>query len=385
VQWVLVSVQVMLAVTLLVGAGLLVRSMQEIGRVSPGYDPSRVLTLQVSGSWGETSDMKGVVQRIDRTLDGLRTLPGVEAAATSAMLPGIPAQYQQEFKIDGKLDPGRRVLADSRYVSSGYFDTMRIPVLLGEGCRHASTTSEVVVNRSFANLYMGGTSAIGHKLEQAASNDFAAAGIVRGIVADAREEGLNALPAPTIYSCFSAPDPFPNYLVRTRGEPMQMAEDVRRRIHELEPGRSVYAIMPLQQHLHDSFSDDRLRTMLLSMFALTAMSLACIGLYGTLSYLARLRQREVGLRLALGALRSHIVGRFLWQGLRAAALGCAAGLALAAGLSHFLASMLYSVSAVDPATYSSVILLILLVAAIASLAPAVRAARVEPVKVLREE
>jgi putative ABC transport system permease protein len=385
VQWVLVSVQVMLAVTLLVGAGLLVRSMQEIGRVSPGYDPSHVLTLQVSGSWGETSDMKGVVQRIDRTLDGLRTLPGVEAAATAAMLPGIAAKYQQEFKIDGKLDPGRRVLADSRYISAGYFDTMHIPVLVGEGCRQASTTSDVVVNRSFANLYMGGTAAIGHKLEQAAYNDFSTAGIVRGIAGDAREEGLNALPMPTIYSCFSAPDPFPNYLVRTRGEPMQMAEEVRRRIHELEPGRSVYAIMPLQQHLHDSFSDDRLRTMLLSMFALTAMSLACIGLYGTLSYLARLRQREVGVRLALGALRSQIVGRFLLQGLRAAAVGCAAGLALAAGLSHFLAAMLYGVSAVDPATYSSVVLLILLVAAVASLVPAVRAAWVEPVKVLREE
>jgi putative ABC transport system permease protein len=385
VQWVLVSVQVMLAVTLLVGAGLLVRSMQEIGRVSPGYDPSHVLTLQVSGSWGETSDMKGVVQRIDRTLEGLRTLPGVEAAATAAMLPGIPAKYQQEFKIDGKLDPGRRVLADSRYVSAGYFGTMRIPVLVGEGCRQASTTSDVVVNRSFANLYMGGTAAIGHKLEQAAYNDFSTAGIVRGIAGDAREEGLNAVPTPTIYSCFSAPDPFPNYLIRTRGEPMQMAEEVRRRIHELEPDRSVYAMMPLQQHLHDSFSDDRLRTALLSMFALTAMSLACIGLYGTLSYLARLRQREVGVRLALGALRSHIVGRFLLQGLRAAAAGCAAGLALAAGLSHFLAAMLYGVSAVDPATYSSVVLLILLVAAVASLLPAVRAACVEPVKVLREE
>jgi putative ABC transport system permease protein len=385
VQWVLVSVQVMLAVTLLVGAGLLVRSMQEIGRVSPGYDPSHVLTLQVSGSWGETSDMKGVVQRIDRTLEGLRTLPSVEAAATAAMLPGIPAKYQQEFKIDGKLDPGRRVLADSRYVSAGYFDTMRIPVLVGEGCRQASTTSDVVVNRSFANLYMGGTAAIGHKLEQAAYNDFSTAGIVRGIAGDAREEGLNAVPTPTIYSCFSAPDPFPNYLIRTRGEPMQMAEEVRRRIHELEPGRSVYAMMPLQQHLHDSFSDDRLRTMLLSMFALTAMSLACIGLYGTLSYLARLRQREVGVRLALGALRRQIVGRFLLQGLRAAAVGCAAGLALAAGLSHFLGAMLYGVSAVDPATYSGVVLLILLVAAAASLVPAVRAAWVEPVKVLREE
>jgi putative ABC transport system permease protein len=166
---------------------------------------------------------------------------------------------------------------------------------------------------------------------------------------------------------------------------MQMAEDVRRRIHELEPGRSVYAIMPLVEHLHDSFSDDRLRTMLLSMFALTAMSLACIGLYGTLSYLGRLRRREVGVRLALGALRSHIAGRFLLQGLRAAAAGSAAGLVLAAGLSRFVATMLYGVSAVDPATYASVVVLILLVAAIASLAPAVRAARVEPVTVLRDE
>jgi putative ABC transport system permease protein len=132
-------------------------------------------------------------------------------------------------------------------------------------------------------------------------------------------------------------------------------------------------------------SDDRLRTLLLSMFAVTAMSLACIGLYGTLSYLGRLRQREVGVRLALGALRRQIAGRFLLQGLRATAVGCAAGLALAAALSHFLATMLYGVSAVDPATYLVVVLLILVVAAIASLAPAVRAARVEPVTVLREE
>ena len=166
---------------------------------------------------------------------------------------------------------------------------------------------------------------------------------------------------------------------------MQMADAVRRQIHELEPARSVYAMMPLQAHLDESFSDNRLRTRLLSLFAITAVSLACIGLYGTLSYLGRLRQREVGVRLALGALRSNIIGRFLLQGLRAAVLGCAAGLALALGCTRFLHSMLYGVSAVDPVTYAGVVGLILLVAATASLAPAVRAARVEPVKVLREQ
>jgi putative ABC transport system permease protein len=286
---------------------------------------------------------------------------------------------------DGRIDPARRVLADVRTVSPGYIGTMRIPFLEGEDCKEAANTLDVLVNRSFANLYMGRSAAVGHTLENAAYSDFAMKGTIRGIVGDAREQGLNEPPMPTVYSCFSAPDPFPNYLVRTRGEPMQMADAVRRRIHELEPGRSVYAIMPLQAHLDESFSDNRLRTRLLSLFALTAVSLACIGLYGTLSYLGRLRQREVGVRLALGALRSQIIGRFLAQGLRAAAIGCAAGLVLAAGFTRFLTSMLYGVSAVDPATYIGVVVLILLVASIASLAPAVRAARVEPVKVLREE
>ena len=384
VQWALVTIQITLAVTLLVGAGLLVRSLEQIGRVSAGFDASHVLTLQVSGSWGETSDMKTLRQRIDRMIDGLRALPGVEGAATSAMLPGLPGKYQMEIKIDGRLDPARKVLADVRTVSSGYIGTMRIPFLEGEDCKEA-TTLDVLVNRSFANLYLGGSAAVGHTLENAIYSDFAMKGTIRGIVSDAREEGLNEAPMPIVYSCFSAPGPFPNYLVRTHGEPMAMADAVRRRIHELEPARSVYAMMPLEAHLDESFSDNRLRTRLLSLFALTAVSLACIGLYGTLSYLGRLRQREVGVRLALGALRSQIIGRFLLQGLRAAGWGCVAGLALALVCTRFLSSMLYGVSAADPATYSAVVFVILLVAGVASLAPAVRAASVEPVKVLREE
>jgi putative ABC transport system permease protein len=185
--------------------------------------------------------------------------------------------------------------------------------------------------------------------------------------------------------CFNAPDPFPNYLARTQGDPMAMAETIRHRIHELEPSRSVYGISSLQEHLDDASTENHLRTTLLSLFAATAVALACIGLYGTLSYMGRTRQREVGVRLALGALRRQIVALFLFQGLRAATIGCLAGLALGLGLSRFLAGMLYGVTALDPTTYASVVCLILLVAALASLAPAVRAASVEPVKVLRED
>jgi putative ABC transport system permease protein len=385
VQWVLVSVQVTLAVTLLIGAGLLLRSLQQIARVYPGFDPTHVLTFQISGSWGETADMKTLIQHVNRNLDDLRTLPGVVDAATADSLPGVAFLYQLEFKVDGKLEPGHPILANSRFVSVGYFNTARIPVLAGEACKPDSTTSETLVNRAFVSKYMNDVSPIGHVLSEASYNDFGVKGIVRGIVGDAREQGLNEQPIPTVYSCFSAPNPFPNYLVRTQGDPMVMTETIRRRIHEIDPSRSVYAFAPLQEHLDDASIENRLRTTLLTLFAATAVALVCIGLYGTLSYLARLRRREVGVRLALGALRSQIVGRFLAQGLRIAVLGCIAGLALGLALSRFLKGMLYGITALDPITYASVVGLILFVAAAASLIPALRAARTDPIKVLRDE
>ena len=385
IQWLLVGMQITLAVTLLIGAGLLLRSFQQLSRVYPGFDPSHVLTFQISGSWGETTDMPKVAQRIDRSLDTIRAIPGVQAASTAAVLPGVPSPYQLEFKVDGKIEPGHPILADSRYISAGYFDTMRIPLLVGEACRQASNTSDVIVNRAFTDKYMSDTAPIGHQLAGASYNAFLPAGMIRGIAGNAREEGLNTNPVPTVYFCFSAPSPFPNYLVRTHGDPMAMAETIRRRIHEIDPSRSVYAFVSLQGHLDDASSENRLRTMLLAIFAATAVSLACIGLYGALSYLGRLRQREVGVRLALGAMRNQIVARFLLQGIRVAVAGCVAGLALGLWLSHFIASMLYGVSALDLTTYASVISVILFVAACASLMPAVRASRVEPVEVLREE
>jgi putative ABC transport system permease protein len=385
IQWFLVGVQVTLAVTLLLGAGLLLRSMQQLGRVNAGFDAGNVLTFQVSGSWAETTDMKNVVQRINRTLDGIRTIPGVEAASTSAMLSGVSSKYQMEFKIDGNLQPDNRILADNRPVSNGYFETMRIPLLTGGTCERTSNTSDVVVNRSFANRYFSGKSLVGHSLEDAAGNPYGGASIIRGIVGDAREDGLDEHPVPTVYYCYSAPNPFPNYLVRTQGDPMAMAQTIRQKLHEIEPGRSVYGLMPLQQHLDDASSETRLRTWLLTLFAATAVTLACMGLYGTLSYLARLRQREVGVRLALGAMRGQIAGGFLSQGLRVALAGCACGMLLGFALSRFLKGMLYGISALDPVTYAGVVCLILCVATLASLLPALRAARLEPIRVLREQ
>jgi len=402
-QWFLVGVQVALAVTLLGGAALLLRSFQALGRVSPGFEASHVLTFHVSGSWGETADMKGLTQRIDHIIETLRNTPGVGAAATSAELPGVPTEFQTELKfVEGPADPRHKIVAESRFVSPGYFSTVQIPQLSGEPCqepkfivspgapggvRLEANSVTVLVNHSFADTYLPGSKVIGRHL-QVLGNAFLRpedAGTVRGVVGDAREEGLNRQPGPTVYWCIGAPDPDPYYLVRTATEPMALAETLRKEMHQIEPARSVFDIMPLEAHLNDAFSENRLRTILLSFFAVTAVSLACVGLYGTLSYSVTVRRREVGLRLALGALQGQIVRQFLAQGLVVTFLGCLAGWGLAAAFARVLSGMLYGVSPSDVGTLLSVVLLMLLVAAFAALIPSLRAAHVDPMQVLREE
>ena len=386
-QFALVGVQVALAVTLLAGAGLLLRSFQELGRVAGGFDPEHVLTLQITSNYAETADPKGSRQRTRRLLDGLRSVPGVEAAAAAFWLPGVPRDYPLEFKsLEGRAEIAPRMMAQGRVVTSGYFAALRIPLLAGETCRDESTPGEMMVNRSFADAYMGGADVIGHHLAQTPAPSYAApAAVVRGIVGDAREMGLEREPAPTVYWCGVGIQPGLNLLVRTHGDAMAMAESVRRKIHDIEPGRSVYGVSLLTDHISDAFAENRLRTVLLTFFALTAISLACIGLYGTLSYMVNVRRREVGLRLALGAMKAQIAGRFLGQGLAVSLLGCAGGLALASLFTRLLAGMLYGVSPWDAITISVVIALVIGVSVVASLLPAIRAARVEPMSVLRNE
>ena len=404
-QWMLVSVQVALAVTLLTGAGLLLRSFHALGQVSPGFEAGYVLTFHVSASYGETVDWKRLTQRIDRTIEELRNLPGVEAAAASATLPGVPAKYQTNLQFtEGEQDPEHAIVAESRFVSPDYFGTMIIPVLAGELCREpqfidtpADSTGihptkfsslNVLVNRSFADTYPSGSTVIGHHL-RVLDNSFLRptdVGEVRGIVGDAREEGMNHPSAPTVYWCSGAPGgPDPFYLVRTRAKPMTMAETLRQKIHEIEPARSVFDITPLEEHIDEAFAENRLRTVLLAFFAVTAVSLACVGLYGTLSYSVNVRRREVGLRLALGALRGQIIKQFLLQGLGVTFPGCLAGAGLAVAFARVLSEMLYGISPSDVTTLLAVVLTVLLVAVAASLVPAIRAASVEPMHVLREE
>lgn len=385
-QWTLVGAQVALAMTLLVAAGLLLRSFKELGKVAAGFDPSHVLTLRISGSYAETADMKALTQHVDGILDRLHALPGVQATATASALPGVPGEYPTELKsTDGGSDANEKIMADSRFVSPGYFATTSIPLLEGQNCREHANGFDLVVNQIFANKYFGEGPAIGHNLQVVASEgSFRIAGRIVGIAGDAREQGLNRAPMPTVYWCMSAPTPSPNYLIRTSGDPGLIAESVRAAVHEVEPNRSVFDIAPLEEQLSDAFAENLLRTVLLGAFALTAVSLACVGLYGTLTYLVSLRRREVGLRLALGAARKAVVLQFLLQGLCVCAFGCACGMVLAIASGRVLKGMLFGVSPVDAPTLIAVTVLLLVVAGAAAFVPSLRASRTDPMNVLRE-
>ena len=380
-QMILAGVQVALAVTLLSGAGLLFRSLRELSKVSPGFDASHVLTFHISTSWAEAYQPPNNLA-MKRVLESLRAMPGVESASMTMGLPGVPDRYEGEL-IDpaGGGSPDRPISAFGRWVEPEYFRTLRIPLLAGEMCRDGEANC-FLVNRSFANSYYGGAQAIGHTLMIPGSRN---AYRIRGIVADVRETGLDRAPGPVFYSCGPGAQPGTTFLIRTHSDPASIIEPVRRRIHQLEPLRSVYDLSLLEDHISDAYSQNRLRTILLAFFAITAISLACVGLYGTLSYMVTLHQRETGLRMALGALRGEVLRAFLGRGVLVAALGCAAGVTLAKLSGRLIQGMLYGVTPDDPATLAIVIGLVVGVCAMASLLPAMRAARVDPMQVLREE
>ena len=388
-QWLLVGVQVALSVTLLIGAGLLLRSFERLANVEPGFDASRVLAFRIYAPWSERGD--SVIRRVTATLAEVATLPGIEAVATTTSLSGVPALGAGPFEVnvsEGTADTGPPVNAEYRVVSPSYFSTMRIPIVSGDLCRHPATgearrsAGQAMVNRAFADRYFTGRSVMGL---QVVPRGFVFPSRVVGIVANAREAAVDREPTPVVYACDIGATPNPWYLVRAAGTPGVLANAVRVKLKELEPLRAVYDIGPLEQHIGRAYAETRLRTILLALFALTALSLACLGVYGTLSYVVGLKRREVGLRLALGAARFSVLRHFLTQGLRVVWLACLSGLVLATAFTRLLSGMLFGISPSDPVTVAGVLGIVLLVATVAALIPAARAALAQPAQALRSE
>jgi predicted permease len=381
-HWSLAGVQVALSVALLVGAGLLLRSFQELGRLDAGFERASILTFRLSSGFADSYPTSAFPARVAAALEELSALPGVEAAATASFLPGVPTSYEVEYEVpSAAAAPETRVLAEERVASPGYFATLGIPLTDGALCRDGA--GQVMVNQRFVEQYFGGAAAVGAQVVRA--QPFPVNATIAGVVGSARERGLDREPAPTVYFCRNWGNPNSSFLVRARGDPSAIIQQVRLKLRELEPLRAPYNIAPLDEQIGNAFAQSRMRAIVLAAFAGTALLLAALGLFGTLSYMLSLCRREVGLRMAVGARGGDIAAQFVGKTLRVVGVACAAGLALSFAFARLLRGMLIEVSPTDPRTLVAVVALVVAVGVLAALVPAARAARIEPMRVLREE
>jgi predicted permease len=395
---VLVVAEIALALTLLAGGGLLLRSFARVARVDPGFNPDHVLTFNLS--------LPAAKYRSDTTQRAfwrslyprLAAIPGVKAAGGTSVLPFGGNWSTASFNVEGYTPPpnGNGPWGDIRVVSPGFFQALEIGLVRGryldENDRAGSAPAVVVDEEFVKRFYPAGTDPVGRRIwfgpptPDSTVTFFTIAGVVRHTA----HEGLDAAARIQVYFAVDQSGPFggqggSSVVVRTAGEPMAAVSAVRAAIHELDPDLPLARIAPMSTLVENSLGQRRLSAILLGVFAGMALLLAALGIYGVMAYSVAQRVRELGVRLALGASREQVLRLVLGQGMSIAILGAVIGLVGAFGLTRLIASQLYQITATDPPTFSVVTLLLVGVAFIATLVPAWRATRVDPVEVLREE
>jgi putative ABC transport system permease protein len=394
---VLVIAEVALALMLLVTAGLLLRSMQRLLGVDPGFNAANLLTLQVQTSghkFGGAGLSPGALTRrqfFDQALDEVRKTPGVTAAAYSSLLPlsGDPywdAVYGSHFEKDPP-QAGHNV---NRYaVSPGYLQTMQTPLLRGRYIDQRDTASSpfvALISASLAKQEFGKADPLGQRLHVGPS-DYPWFSVV-GVVGDVRQNSLalddpDAVYLPESQTWFA--DDTVSFVVRTRGDAASLAGPVRNAIWSVDKDQPIVRVATMGRLLSLSVAERRFVLVLFEAFALVALVLAGSGIYGILANSVAERTREMGVRAALGASRGDLMGLVLRRGIALAGVGVVLGLFGAALASRAVASLLYGTSSLDPLTYAAVAALLLVIAVIACVAPASRAARVDPIEALRSE
>lgn len=382
----LVAAQVSLAVILLVGAGLLVRSLVTLQNVDPGFRAQGLLGVNISLSDVLFEEREAYMAAYHTLLDGYRELPGVQGVAAIRHLPLQGSGEQYGYSVFGEAPPpvGQEPSAWALQVSADLFQVMGIPLLAGRAFSvedRAEGPLVVVINGTLARQAFEGSDPLGRMLtfqgEQAQ---------VIGVVGDIHQEALREAPRPTIYlHQEQIPRSAMTFLLRTAGAPLLLAGEVRRVTGELHPGQAISDVLDLEEVVGGSTARSKFITLLLSSFAVLAFTLATLGIFGVVAYLMAQQTREIGIRLALGAKPSEAVGLVLSRGLVPVFLGLAVGLGLALALSRLLGGLLFQTSPTDPLAYLAGSILLLAAAAMASLVPARRTLREDPVTLLRQD
>jgi putative ABC transport system permease protein len=390
---VLVGVEVALALVLLVGAGLLVRSFAALQSVDPGFRTERVLSFRISTGTGTYPEAAHVREFQTSLLERLNGMPGVEAATaiTTLLLARLP--NMSPVAIEGEPPPGDDdpvTSVTSDFVDPAFFATMGIPLARGRGFERTDVVDGVqvaVVNEAFVRRFLPGQEPLGRRFTRGdpESPDAVWQTIV-GVVVDARRSGLAEPVRPAAYRPTSQVAPRSiEVLVRTAGPPLGLVPQVRAALRELDANMAMAQLRTIEGAMAEAVAARRFIMLLLGAFAALAVTLAVIGIYGVLAYLVGQRTREMGIRMALGADPRAIIGLVLSQAARHVLPGVAIGAVAALALTRVLRSQLFGVGATDPMTFAAVTLLLVAVALLAAWVPARRAARTDPMEALREE
>jgi putative ABC transport system permease protein len=384
----LVILETALAVVLLVGAGLLVNSFVRLLRTPPGFNPEGVIVARTTlpaARYPAPERGKAVYRQ---ALERMATLPGVQQVSVASFLP-LASEWQIGFSVEGGGE-SEYYTAYGSWVSDDFFRAMGIPLKSGRVFTdedRADTTPVVVINESMARRFWPGQSAVGKRVRWGGWNPQGALTIA-GVVADVKFSSLESESPPTIYMpVFQIPRIRRDavFIARTTAEPSSLAAAMRREIAAVDADLPVYDVRTMNQVIAESVAQRRFTMWLLAIFAVAALGLAALGLYGVISYAVTQRTREIGLRMALGGRRLDVLGLIVGQGMKMAMIGALAGLLASLALTRLMKGLLYGVSASDPFTFIAVALLLATVALVACWIPAWRATKVDPMIALRWE
>ncbi len=384
----LVVAEVALCLVLLVGAGLLLRSLQRVLAVDPGFDPRGVLAVSLSLPAARYDGPAAKAALYERLVEEVGALPGVRAAAVVYTLPLGGSNRSNSFRIvDREEAAGRSPDASYRSISSDYFRVMGIPLRRGRAFDRRDTAGAprvAIVSESLARRFFPEEDPVGRTIET--DEDPSVKRAIVGVVGDVRYLGLDAATEPEYYvPAAQAPEPGMTLVVKAAAEPGALGTELRARLRALDPGLPFRGVRSMEELMGQSVAPRRFSATLLGAFAAVALVLAATGLYGVLAYSVARRSREIGIRLAVGARPADILRMVVAQGMLLALAGLAAGLAGSLLLARSLSGLLFGVGAADPATLAGVSCLLAAVALLACWVPARRAARLDPMIPLRQE
>jgi predicted permease len=388
----LVVAEVALAMVLLVGASLLTRSLVNLLAIDPGFSAGKVLTAELELSEVEYNDSAAQVRLYQQVLQKIRLLPGVEAAGTIHPMPLQGAVAPSPFLLESLPVPAPGSQQETPFwlASPGYFEAMQIPLVRGRYLLASDTSDSqavVLVNETFASRFLDSVDPLGQRFafgrDSAQVDSWAT---IVGVVGDVQHDQLTGEPGPQVYlSNLQTPFRFTTLTVRASGDPVRLGNALRAAVQGIDPDLPLANLQPAQAIISDSLGNRRFTMVLLTAFAGIALVLAAIGVFGLVSFAAAQRLHEMGVRKALGATRSRMVGKIVGQGMVPVVCGAILGLVAALGLTRLLASQVYGISTTDPLAFAGTTLLLLAVAVVASAFPAWRVSRVDPMTVLRCE